>query len=125
MSNIVNLNDFRRKSEISAAEIDWELIDPEKIMRLYNDILGAEVDGIEADIDEATIEFTRFVISKLYDIGADPEDTELADNMIFITMLFTASLTEYFNGTYKRSDGNDNTMYRFLNEMKEVKEDTE
>jgi hypothetical protein len=125
MSNIVNLNDFRRKSAITATEIDWELIDPEKIMRLYNDILGAKVDDIEADIDDATIEFTRFVISKLYDMGADAEDAELADDMIFITMLFTAALTEYFNGAYERSDGNDNKMYRFLNEMKEVKEDIE
>jgi len=127
MSNIVNLNDFRRKSAISAAEIDWELIDPEKIMRLYNDILGNRVDDVARfqDIDDATIEFTRFVISKLYDMGADAEDAELADDMIFITMLFTAALTEYFDGTYERSDGSDNTMYRFLNEMKEVKEDIE
>lgn len=128
MSNIVNLNDFRNKvtTPIEPIDlIDWELIDPEKIMRLYNDILGTKVDGIEADIDEATIEFTRFVISKLYDMGADAEDAELADDMIFITMLFTAALTEYFNGTYERSDGSDNTMYRFLKEMKEVKEDIE
>jgi len=127
MSNIVNLNDFRRKSAISAAEIDWELIDPEKIMRLYNDILGNRVDDVARfqDIDDATIEFTRFVISKLYDMGADAEDAGLADDMIFITMLFTAALTEYFDGTYERSDGSDNTMYRFLNEMKEVKEDIE
>jgi len=125
MSNIVNLNDFRRKSAIPASEIDWELIDPEKIMRLYNDILSVKVDGIEADIDEAAIDFTRFVISKVYNMGADAEDAELADDMIFITMLFTAALTEYFSGTYDRSDGTDNTMYRFLKEMKEVKEDTE
>ena len=52
MSNIVNLNDFRNKVTTPMAEIDWELIDPEKIMRLYNDILGTKVDGIEADIDE-------------------------------------------------------------------------
>mgnify|MGYP000140659052 FL=1 len=125
MSNIVNLNDFRRKSTTPTAEIDWELVDPEKIMRLYNDILNVKVDGIEADIDTATIDFTRFIISKVYDLGADAEDAELADDMIFITMLFTAALTEYFSGTYERSDGIDNTMYRFLKEMKEVKEDTE
>lgn len=125
MSNIVNLNDFRRKSATPAAEIDWELVDPEKIMRLYNDILNVKVDGIEGDIDEAAIDFTRFIISKVYDLGADAEDAELADDMIFITMLFTAALTEYFSGTYERSDGIDNTMYRFLKEMKEVKEDTE
>lgn len=127
MSNIVNLNDFRRKSAtpMHTAEIDWELVDPEKIMRLYNDILNVKVDGIEGDIDEAAIDFTRFIISKVYDLGADPEDAELADDMIFITMLFTAAFTEYFSGTYERSDGTDNTMYRFLKEMKEVKEDTE
>lgn len=125
MSNIVNLNDFRRKSATPTAEIDWELVDPEKIMRLYNDILNVKVDGIEGDIDEAAIDFTRFIISKVYDLGADAEDAELADDMIFITMLFTAALTEYFSGTYERSDGIDNTMYRFLKEMKEVKEDTE
>lgn len=125
MSNIVNLNDFRRKSATPTVEIDWELVDPEKIMRLYNDILNVKVDGIEADIDTATIDFTRFIISKVYDLGADAEDAELADDMIFITMLFTAALTEYFSGTYERSDGIDNTMYRFLKEMKEVKEDTE
>ena len=125
MSNIVNLNDFRRKSATPAAEIDWEQVDPEKIMRLYNDILNVKVDGIEGDIDEAAIDFTRFIISKVYDLGADAEDAELADDMIFITMLFTAALTEYFSGTYERSDGVDNTIYRFLKEMKEVKEDTE
>lgn len=125
MSNIVNLNDFRRKSATPTAEIDWELVDPEKIMRLYNDILNVKVDGIEGDIDEAAIDFTRFIISKVYDLGADAEDAELADDMIFITMLFTAALTEYFSGTYERSDGVDNTIYRFLKEMKEVKEDTE
>ena len=125
MSNIVNLNDFRRKSATPTAEIDWELVDPEKIMRLYNDILNVKVDGIEGDIDEAAIDFTRFIISKVYDLGADAEDAELADDMIFITMLFTAALTEYFSGTYERSDGIDNKMYRFLKEMKEVKEDME
>ena len=125
MGNIVNLHDFRRKSATPTVEIDWELVDPEKIMRLYNDILNVKVDGIEADIDTATIDFTRFIISKVYDLGADAEDAELADDMIFITMLFTAALTEYFSGTYERSDGIDNTMYRFLKEMKEVKEDTE
>lgn len=125
MSNIVNLNDFRRKSATPTTEIDWELVDPEKIMRLYNDILNVKVDGIEGDIDEAAIDFTRFIISKVYDLGADAEDAELADDMIFITMLFTAALTEYFSGTYERSDGVDNTIYRFLKEMKEVKEDTE
>ena len=125
MSNIVNLNEFRRKSATPTAEIDWELVDPEKIMRLYNDILNVKVDGIEGDIDEAAIDFTRFIISKVYDLGADAEDAELADDMIFITMLFTAALTEYFSGTYERSDGVDNTIYRFLKEMKEVKEDTE
>lgn len=81
--------------------------------------------AIASDIDTATIDFTRFIISKVYDLGADAEDAELADDMIFITMLFTAALTEYFSGTYERSDGIDNTMYRFLKEMKEVKEDTE
>lgn len=117
-NNIVSLEDFRKSREVDY-EIDFSNVDPEKLMRLYEDIMNTNPDTVERDIEHTTIEFTRFVIARLYDIGADPEDPTLSDNMIYITMLFTAALTEYFTGTYEESNGNENILYKYLNDMRE------
>lgn len=122
-NNIVNFSDYKQRN--TKPQPDWNVtledsladISSEKLMKLYNDIMND--DSIEAQISDAGLEFTRFVISKVYDLGADAEDKTLSDDMIFITMLFTASLEEYFTGNYENSKGEDNPMYRFLLEMKE------
>jgi len=113
MSNIVNLDEYRNSHQ---QDFDWDKIDPDKMMKLFEDIMGS--DDTETEIDSATIDFTRFIISKMYDMGADPEDAKLADDMIYITMLFTSALTEYFTGEHENSDGINNVMYKYLNDIR-------
>ena len=122
-NNIVNFNDYKQRN--TKPQPDWNVtledslanMSSEKLMKLYNDIMND--DSIEGQIQDAGLDFTRFVIGKVYELGADAEDKTLSDDMIFITMLFSAALEEYFTGNYENSNGDDNPMYRFLLEMKE------
>ena len=78
--------------------------------------------------DEYHYEGIPIMASNMDGVGTFEMADKLAEGHIFTCLVKTYSveqLTEYFNGTYERSDGSDNTMYRFLNEMKEVKEDIE
>lgn len=112
MSNVVNLDDFRKEQ----SDFDFDKLDPEKIAKLFHDIMNSP-DTITDTIRESGVELTRNIITNLYEIGADPQDKVLADDMIFVTMMFTAALEEYFTGAYAKGEGNE--FYRNLVEMKD------
>lgn len=119
MSNVINLDEYRNKTtEIEFTPIDFSGIDPVKMKKLFDDIMNTET-SIESDIRERGVELTRHIITSLYDMGADPQDPKLADDMIFISMLFTSALEEYFTKNYSESDGIENSVYRFLDDIRE------
>lgn len=116
MADVVNIEDFRKKKEFDV-EIDLDMIDQEKLMKLYNDVMQS--DSIHDTIENATIDFARSVISQLYELDIDPED-EIAEDMVFLTMLFTAVLDEFYTGRYESSGGTENTIYRHVVEMQKA-----
>lgn len=114
MADIVNIADYRKSKEDILANIDMD-----KLMRLYDDVMNSG--NIHDIIEHATIEFTRNIITQMYEMDIDPADEKIADDMVFVTMLFTAVIEEYFTGRYDASDGEENTMYRIIEDMKKVK----
>lgn len=113
MSNIVNIDDYRKKEP---EFFDIANMPAEKLMQLYNDIMNSESD-IDKVIREAGQEITRSIINTLVELGAEPDEENLQQDMIFVTMLFTAGLEEYFTGRHKKGEGN--TMYEYLEAMRE------
>ena len=116
MSNIVNLDDFRT---IPKNDTDWAdaiKYDPEKLKRLINDIMESEP-TVEEKVRESGVEITRMLITELYDIGADPQQEQLADDMIFITMLYTSAIEEFFTKANKNKTGNE--FYQNLIDIRE------
>ena len=114
MSNIVNIDDYRKKQ--SEFNFDIANMDPEKLMQIYNDIMNSESD-IDKIIREAGQEITRSIINTLIELGAEPDEENLQQDMIFVTMLFTAGLEEYFTGRHGKGEGNN--MYEYLEAMRE------
>lgn len=114
MSNIVKLNDYRKTASDKNILSD---IDPAKLAKLYEDIMQG--DSVHVTIEDATVDFARAIIAQLFEIGIDPEDAAISDDMVFITMLFTAALEEFYTGRHDSSGGEENTMYRYLKEMKD------
>lgn len=103
--NIVQLDDFRKSKH---NDIDWSTVldaDPEKLKKLIKDIMESE-ETIEEKVRESGFEITRMLITELYDIGADPQQEQLADDIIFITMLYTSALEEYFTQANENKIGN-------------------
>ena len=116
MSNIVNLDEFRKSKN---QDIDWSTVldaDPEKLKKLIKDIMEHE-QTVEEKVRESGVEITRMLITELYDIGADPQQEQLADDMIFITMLYTAPVEEFFTKANHRETGNE--FYQHLIDLKE------
>lgn len=113
MSNIVNIDDYRKKEP---EFFDITNMPAEKLMQLYEDIMNSESD-IDKIIREAGQELTRSIINTLIELGAEPDEKNLQQDMIFVTMLFTAGLEEYFTGRHKKGEGN--TMYEYLEAMRE------
>lgn len=114
--NVINLEEYRKEK---SSENCWAAImasDPEKLKKLITDILGSE-QTIEEKIHESTISITQKLIHELYEIQANPEDKKLADDMAIITMLYTASIEEFFTKANKNKAGNE--VYQMLIDMKE------
>ena len=114
--NVVNLSDFRKQKH---NDIDWSSVldaDPEKLKKLIKDIMEHE-QTIEEKVRESGVEITRMLITELYDIGADPQQEQLADDMIFITMLYTSAVEEFFTKANEKKTGNE--FYQHLIELKE------
>lgn len=109
MDNVVNLSDYR-KPDLTA---DWS---DEQIMNLYKAVMEMEENKtpVERDIDKASKDFTGYIISTLYDIGADPQDDKLMNDMITMSMLFQSALTEYFTGKCKDTNGEENGIYEYI-----------
>lgn len=114
MADIVNIEDFRKSKEDILANIDID-----KLMRLYDDVMSSG--NIHDTIEQATIDFTRSIITQMYELDIDPAEEKIADDMVFITMLFTSVIEEHFTGRYDASDGEENTIYRIIKDMKKVK----
>lgn len=114
--NIVQLDDFRKAKH---GDIDWSTVldaDPEKLKKLIKDIMEHE-QTVEEKVRESGVEITRMLITELYDIGADPQQEQLADDMIFITMLYTAAVEEFFTKANEKKKGNE--FYQNLIDLKE------
>jgi hypothetical protein len=114
--NVVKLDDFRNAKP---SEVDWSTVldaDPEKLKKLLKDIMEHE-QTIEEKVRDSGVEVTRMLITELYDIGADPQQEQLADDMIFITMLYTAAVEEFFTKANEKQKGNE--FYQHLKELKE------
>jgi hypothetical protein len=109
MDNIINLSDYRKTDNAP----EWT---NDQIMNLYNAVMEWEKNKttIELDIDKARVSFTETIISSLYDIGADPEDEILMNDMITISMLFEGSLTEYFTNKCNDTNGEENGIYEYI-----------
>lgn len=119
MSNVINLEEYRKKEECyDISAFDFDGIDPVKMKKLFNDIMNSEP-TIESSIRESGVELTRHIITSLYEMGADPQDPKLADDMIFISMLFSSALEEYFTKNYSGSNGTDNSVYKWLDAIRE------
>ena len=112
MGDVVNISDYQKRHEYT----DITNLSQDAIQRLLKDILETP-NNIQDDIRDAGLEFTRNVINLLHTIGADPEDEILSDDMIFISMLFSSALEEYYTAAYERNKGNE--FYRYLIDMKE------
>ena len=115
--NIVVLDDYRKSKE--KEDKCWAAImnaDPEKVKKLIADIMRDEP-TIEEKINDSTISVTRMLINELYQMQANPEDAQLADDMAFITMLYTAAVEEFFTEANKNKTGNE--IYQYLVDMKE------
>lgn len=116
MSNVVNLDEFRKSK---TQDIDWTIVldaDPDKLKELLKDIMEHE-QTIEEKVRDSGVEITRALITELYDIGADPQQEQLADDMIFITMLYTSAVEEFFTKANEKKTGNE--FYQHLIELKE------
>jgi len=114
--NIVQLDDFRKAKH---DDIDWKSVldaDPDKLKKLLKDIMEHE-QTIEEKVRDSGVEITRMLITELYDIGADPQQEQLADDMIFITMLYTSAVEEFFTKANEKKTGNE--FYQHLKELKE------
>lgn len=114
--NVVKLDDFRKAK---SSEPDWLTVldaDPEKLKKLLKDIMEHE-QTVEEKVRESGVEVTRMLITELYDIGADPQQEQLADDMIFITMLYTSAVEEFFTKANEKQKGNE--FYQHLKELKE------
>jgi len=114
MAEIVNIEDFRKSDEDILANIDMD-----KLMRLYDDVMSSG--NIHDTIEQATIDFTRNIITQMYEMDIDPSEEKIADDMVFVTMLFTSVIEEHLTGRYDASDGEENTIYRIIEDMKKVK----
>lgn len=115
---IIDLKMYRENLENSEIDNLWSTASDEKIMKLYNDIMANEPNDLEEIIEESCNVFTRATITELYDIGADPGQSDLSEDIIFITMLYHSAINEYFKGEYADSEGIENPMYRYLDMMK-------
>lgn len=116
--NIIDLKQYRETLEKNEDRNNlWSEASDEKLMKLYNDIMNSD-DDIDSVIEESSNHFTRATVNELYEIGADPVQQELSQDVVLITMLYQAAIDEYFKGKYAMSDGVENPMYRFLNIMK-------
>lgn len=117
MSNII---DFNKKLHEKREQETWAITD-DMIKDLYEKIKQIEENKtpIEKGIDAAGIELTKHVINAIYELGGDAEDEDLSNDMIFVSMLFTAALTEYFTKEYRESNGEKNTMYEWFDKMTE------
>ena len=114
--NVVKLDDFRKAKQ---GDIDWSTVmdaNPDKIKKLLKDIMEHE-QTIEEKVRESGVEITRMLIAELYSIDADPQQEQLADDMIFITMLYTAAVEEFFTKANYREKGNE--FYQHLIDLKE------
>lgn len=115
MTNVVNINDYRKPSydfdDITDIQID-NLLDMIKEME-------EKKTDIQKTVDAASIEFQKNMIATMYNLGADPNDEMLSHNMIMVSMLFSAALTEYFTNEYAKTYGESNSMYYWLEQMTE------
>jgi hypothetical protein len=119
MGNIIDLNEFRNAKLAEPSDFDWDKIDPAKLMNLYNDLMNTNGADVHTIMDTIMIDFSRFIITCMYDAGIDPEDPQLSQDLIFISMLINSAIEEYYKDSFAQSNGIENTMYRFLKQMKE------
>lgn len=119
MSDIVNLDDFRSRKETYDAKINLDNISSAKLAQLYEDVMARS--NVHDIIESATLDFTHNIVSQLHEMDIDPQESHVADDMIFISMLFGSALEEFFTGRYEISDGKENTIYRHLIEMQKAK----
>lgn len=69
-------------------------------------------------VDESGTALTKFLITTLYELGIDPKDEKISEDMIFITMLFNSALEEYFTSNNEITNGKKNALYQHLLNMR-------
>lgn len=109
MDNVVNLSDYRKPDLTD----NWS---DEQIMNLYNAVMEAEnnMSPLEKQIENASKDFTGNIISQLYELGADPQDDKLMNDMIIMSMLFQSIVTEYFTKNCEKTSGEENGVYDYI-----------
>jgi len=111
MDNIVNIDDYRKETKNFCD--NWN---DDQIMNLYKAVMEFEENKtpLEKQIEQVSKDFTGNVISQLYELGADPSDDKIMNDMIIMSMLFQSILTEYFTGQCEKTGGEENGIYDYI-----------
>jgi hypothetical protein len=111
MDNIVNIEDYSKETKNFCD--NWN---DDQIMNLYKAVMEFEKNKspLEQQIEQASKDFTSNVISQLYELGAEPSDDKIMNDMVIMSMLFQSILTEYFTGECEKTSGEANGIYDYI-----------
>tara|TARA_R110001606_G_scaffold135304_2_gene272282 strand:- start:18871 stop:19293 length:423 start_codon:yes stop_codon:yes gene_type:complete len=125
--NIINFADIRAAKKEKHEDNTWNVIgnilnDDVALQSLLDDVMAGESttipwpDQLEEEFifGESMQAMSRFLIEHLFQLKIDPAGP-IADDMIFISMLFESAIREYKTGEYDRSSGAMNTFYEHFN----------
>ena len=61
---------------------------------------------------------SRFVIKDLRNVGLNPAENKISDDMVILTMLYHSAVIEHISSAWETSDGEENEFYRWFDKIR-------